>query len=229
MRGLIACLFLIACSNGPGPQAWPAGEYCVLRDGPSCPRATNGTFEKGSIVIDTDSGMSFDREHGASRELDDNDNDGLLSLEVCCGAFRDTGEAFPAEPFVVLAGGSAIDGGSCPIGFTPGSVFVDAEDNETFGDDADSYVSGNVGASATVANLNVDIVVCESTGALTGIEMPHASYCVFGGPGAACPDGFSRGSVTTYDEASGNANEITGTAGGIYQSGASTVFPICCY
>jgi hypothetical protein len=230
MRGLIACAFLIACSSAPPPQAWPAGDYCVLRDGPTCPRATNGRFEQGSIVIDTDNGVTFARSHGASREIDsgDDDDDGLLSIEVCCGSFTDTGEAFPAESFVVLAGGSVTEGVSCPVGFTPGSVFIDAEDYETFGDNADSFVTGSVGASTIAANRNVDIIVCESSAVLAGAEMPRAPYCVFGGFGG-CPDGFSSGSITTYDESSGNIDELTGAVGGISQSGASTRFPICCY
>jgi len=53
------------------------------------------------------------------------------------------------------------------------------------------------------------------------------AYCVFGGRGG-CPDGFSTGSITSYDESSGNINEITGTVGGITQPGASTSFPVCC-
>jgi hypothetical protein len=216
---------LIACSNAPPPQAWPAGNYCVLRDEGSCPLATNGVFEEGSIVIDTDNGMVVERAHGASNKLREDAQDGLLSIEVCCGIFDDTGASFPNESFVVLAGGSAT--ASCPAGFTPGSVFIDAEDHEAFGDDAGSYVAGNVGASTITVNRNVDIMVCQAGSSLDGIEMPRASYCVFGGPGG-CPDGFLEGSITSYDEASGNTNEITGSVGGITQSGASTTFPVCC-
>jgi hypothetical protein len=227
MRRVVALVFLVACSNTPPPQAWPAGNYCVLRDEGSCPLATNGVFEEGSIVIDTDNGMMVERAHGASRRLEEDDHDGLLSIEVCCGTFSDAGESFPNESFVVLAGGSATGAVSCPAGFTPGSVFIDAEDHEAFGDDAGSYIAGSVGASTITANRNVDIIVCESGSNLDGIEMPRASYCVFGGRGA-CPDGFSTGSITSYDESSGNTSEITGTVGGITQSGASTSFPVCC-
>jgi hypothetical protein len=227
MRGVLAFAFLFACSHETPPQAWPAGDYCVLRDGASCPKATNGTFEKGSIVIDTDNGMMLDRSHGASKQTSEDKQDGLLSIEVCCGSFDDTGEPFPNESFVVLAGGSAGGAVSCPAGFTPGSVFIDAEDSEAFGDDAGSYIMGSVGASTITVQRNVDVIVCESGSNLDGIEMPRASYCVFGGRGA-CPEDFSSGSITTYDEGSGNTNEITGTVGGITQTGASTTFPVCC-
>lgn len=222
------CAFLVACSSAPPPQAWPAGEYCVLRDGPTCPRATNGQFEEGSIVIDTDNGMSLVPSHGASSEARENDNDGLLSIEVCCGSFADTGEAFPNASFVVLAGGSVTDGVSCPVGFTPGSVYIDAEDSEVFGDDAGSYVSGVTGASTIAGNRNVDIIVCEAGPDLGGKDMPWAPYCVFAGRDG-CPAGFSDGSITSYDESEGNTDEITGTVGGIAQHGASTYFPVCCY
>lgn len=228
MRGVFAFALATACSNPAPPQAWPAGEYCVLRDADNCPRATNGVFEEGSIVIDTDNGMVLDGPYGASRELRDDDQDGLLSIEVCCGSFTDTGEAFPNETFVVLAGGAVGEMVSCPAGFTLGSVFIDAEDSEAFGDNADSFVTGNVGASTIAGVLNVDVIVCEAGPDLDGIEMPRASYCVFGGRGA-CPDGFSSGSITTYDESSGNTNEILGTVGGITQQGATTSFPVCCY
>ncbi len=228
MRRVIAFAFLFACSNPTPPQPWPAGEYCVLRDG-GCPRATNGVFEEGSIVIDTDSGMMLEGTHGSSKEHRDDDDDGLLSIEVCCGSFEDTGESFPNESFVVLAGGSATGVVTCPANFTPGSVFIDAEDNESFGDDANSFVEGNVGASTITVQRNVDIIVCESGANLDGIEMPRASYCVFGGRGGTCPEGFSSGSITSYDEGSGNTNELTGTVGGITQPGARTSFPVCCY
>ena len=228
MRRVIAFVFLCACSNPLPPQPWPAGEYCVLRDAQSCPRATNGTFEEGQIVIDTDNGMMLDRPHGSSRESKQDEDDGLLSIEVCCGTFEDTGEAFPRESFVVLAGGSATGQVLCPVGFTPGSVFIDAEDSEAFGDDAGSYITGIVGASTITAQRNVDVIVCEAGPTLDGFEMPRANYCVFGGRGG-CPEGFSSGSITTYDEASGNTNELTGTVGGITQPGASTQFPVCCY
>ena len=228
MRRVLAAVFLFACSNPPPPQAWPAGNYCVLRDGPSCPRATNGTFEKGSIVIDTDNGMSLERPYGASKESSSDEQDGLLSIEVCCGTFSDEGEAFPAESFVVLAGGSVTATVSCPAGFTPGSVYIDAEDSEAFGDNADSHIIGNVGASTITDRRNVDVVVCEAGANLDGFEMPDASYCVIGGR-AGCPIGFSAGKITSYDEASGNTNELTGTVGGITQPGASTSFPVCCY
>ena len=227
MRRVLALVFLFACSNPPPPQAWPAGEYCVLRDGSGCPRATNGEFQKGSIVIDTDNGMSLERPHGASRESADDDDDGLLSIEVCCGSFSDEGEVFPREPFVVLAGGSATGAVLCPAGFTPGSVYIDAEDTEAFGDDAGSYISGSVGASTITDRRNVDIIVCEAGPNLDGFEMPNAPYCVFGGRDG-CPIGFSAGRITTYDEASGNTNELAGTVGGISQAGASTSFPVCC-
>lgn len=227
MRGVLVLAMLIGCSNDPPPQAWPAGEYCVLRDGDACPRATNGVFEEGSIVIDTDNGVVLSRAHGASSELR-NQNDGLLSLEVCCGTFSDNGAPFPNEPFAVLAGGDPGGVVSCPDGFTAGSVFIDAEDSEFLGDDADSHVTGNVGASTIAVNNNVDIIVCESTPDLPGREMPRASYCVFGGAGG-CPSAFSSGSITTYDEASNNTDELSGTVGGITQEAASTRFPICCY
>lgn len=227
MRGVLAIALLVGCSNAPKPQAWPAGDYCVLRDGGSCPQATNGTFAKGQIVIDTDNGITFQREHGASQQLNDSNHDGLLSLEVCCGSFTEAGEAFPNEPFVVLAGASA-SGYACPTGFTPGNVYIDAEDAEVFGDNADSYVTGNVGASGIAGNRNVNLVVCESPVDLTGVDMPDASYCVFAGR-TGCPTGFSTGSITTYDESSGNTDAIMGTVGGITQGGASTNFPICCY
>lgn len=225
---MLAFVFLVACSNPPPPQAWPAGNYCVLRDGPSCPRATNGTFEEGAIVIDTDDGMLLQRSHGASHRTSEDEQDGLLSIEVCCGTFDDTGEAFPPESFVVLAGGSGAGAVSCPAGFTPGSVYIDAEDSEVFGDDADSHVIGNVGATTITMNRNVDIIVCEAGPNLDGAEMPRAPYCVFGGRGG-CPDGFSSGSMETYDETSNNMGEITGTVGGITQPGAETSFPVCCY
>lgn len=227
MRRVLMFAFLLGCSNDLPPQAWPAGDYCVLRDGDSCPRATNGTFEKGSIVIDTDNGVAFNRVHGASSELRDKE-DGLLSLEVCCGSFTDTGAPFPNEPFAVLAGGDPTATVSCPAGFTAGAVFIDAEDSEVFGDNADSYTMGNVGASTIVMNNNVDIIVCESTPDLQGLEMPRGSYCVFAGSGG-CPSEFSSGSITTYDEASGNTDAISGTVGGITQGEASTTFPMCCY
>jgi hypothetical protein len=229
MRRVLACAFpfLVACSHEPPPQAWPAGEYCVLRDAERCPKATNGVFEEGQIVIDNDNGMMLERSHGSSRRLEDNDNDGLLSLEVCCGSFEDTGEAFPNESFVVLAGGS-LGAIQCPAGFTPGSVFIDAEDSEFLGDEADSYIAGNVGATTIEMNRNVDIAVCESGPNLGGVAMPDAWYCVIGGRGG-CPEGFSSGSITSFDETSGNKNELTGTIGGITQLGAETNFPVCCY
>jgi len=225
MRRVLALVFLFACSNPPPPQAWPAGNYCVLRDG-SCPRATNGVFEKGSIVIDTDDGFMFSGAHGSSKQGTEDKNDGLLSIEVCCGTFDDTGASFPKESFVVLAGGT-VDAPSCPKGFTAGSVFIDAEDDEVFGDDADSTIAGNVGASAITVNRNVDIMVCEAGPALDGFDMPRASYCVLAGRDG-CPEGFSMGTIESYDETSGNKNEITGTVGSIAQRGASTTFPVCC-
>jgi hypothetical protein len=227
MRRIFVLAFVVACSNAPPPQAWPAGDYCVLRDGDACPRATNGLFQEGSIVIDTDNGVVFHRSHGASTELR-GENDGLLSLELCCGSFSDAGASFPNESFVVLAGGSVPDAVSCPAGFTPGSVFIDAEDNELFGDNADSRTMGNVGASTITMNNNVDVIVCQAGPGVEGAEMPRAPYCVFGG-GGPCPSGFSVGAITTYDEASGNTDAITGTVGGITQEAASTTFPVCCY
>jgi len=229
MRRVIAFSVLYACSSPLPPQPWPAGSYCVLRDGERCPRATNGEFEPGQIVIDTDNGMTLDGAHGSSRQLRDDDNDGLLSIEVCCGTFEDAGEAFPRESFVVLAGGTPGGAVSCPAGFTPGSVFVDAEDTEALGDDAESHTTGIVGATTITVQRNVDLIVCESGPSLDGFEMPRANYCVFGGRGESCPAGFARGVMTTYDEASGNTNELTGTVGGITQPGASTEFPVCCY
>lgn len=226
MRRVFALVFLFACNTAPPPQAWPAGNYCVLRDGGSCPRATNGEFQEGSIVIDTDAGMQLRGSHGASRETDQ--QDGLLSIEVCCGTFDDTGEAFPPESFVVLAGGVGAGAVSCPVGFTPGSVYIDAEDTEVFGDYANSSVSGSVGATTITVNRNVDMIVCESGANLGGVAMPRASYCVFGGRGG-CPEGFSSGVIESYDETSGNKNELTGTVGGVTQQGAATTFPVCCY
>ena len=228
MRGAFAVMFLVACGSPLPPQPWPAGNYCVLRDGGSCPQATNGTFEEGAIVIDTDEGLLLQGAHGASHRSSEDDRDALLSIEVCCGTFTDEGEAFPPASFVVLAGGSAGGAVSCPRGFTPGSVFVDAEDSEFLGDDADSHLVGSTGATTITVNQNVDIIVCESNPNLTGVEMPRAHYCVFGG-GYECPDGFSSGSMTTYDETTNNMNELTGTVGGITQCGAETDFPVFCY
>lgn len=228
MRGVFAAVFLVACSNPLPPQPWPAGNYCVLRDGARCPSATNGTFEEGSIIIDSDEGFVLERSHGSSGRWSEDDNDGILAIEVCCGTFTDTGEAFPNESFVVIAGGAPAGAAACPRGFTPGSVYIDAEDSEVFGDNADSQIIGSTGATTITMNRNVDIIVCEAGPDLDGVEMPRANYCVFGGRGS-CPQGFSSGTMTTYDETTNNMNELTGTCGGIGQRGAETSFPVCCY
>jgi hypothetical protein len=225
MTRLLAPLLCLACTSPDPISEWPEGSYCVLRPRGDCPRAANGDFLPGTIVIDTDdlSGdLSQSNEAGASTA----GGGQHARLELCCGDFGPSSAAFPPDSYAIVAGGSYADP-LCPSGFAHGNVFIDAEDDELIGEDASSYVEGSVGASSIVTGGNVEIHVCESSPASDGI-WPEGRFCVFAGDGETCPAEFRDGPVVTDDEDEGNIDALTGEVGGIWQEGSTTYFPVCC-
>jgi len=223
-RGAVLLAVAAGCGGGDHISEWPEGSYCVLRARDSCPVAANGDFLEGAIVIDTDDDggdMSSADVSGASSA----GGGEHARLELCCGDFAPSGASFPAEPFALLAGGSTSEP-LCPPDFTPGRVFIDAEDEE-LGEDADSRVEGVVGAAARTAAGNIEMIVCESSPLLVG-ELPRAGYCLFAGDADQCPQGFADGVLISDDEDSGNTDAIEGEVGGISQMNSTTYFPLCC-
>ncbi len=213
------------CGRGGEPVVeWPEGSYCVLRARDGCPRAANGDFLEGTIVIDTDDDGGDD----SSAEVTGATTAGggeHARLELCCGDFAPSAASFPPEPFALVAGGSPVDP-QCPPDFAPGRVFIDAEDEE-LGEDADSRTEGTVGASGRTAAGNIEMYTCGSTPLLFG-ELPPGGYCLFAGDAERCPTGFADGLLVTDDEDSGNTDALEGAVGGISQADSTTFFPMCC-
>lgn len=223
---LATLLLAAACGSSDPPPDWPEGSYCVLRAG-GCPRAHNGDFVEGTILIDTDdegADISGAEDSGSSTP---GGPDMLARLELCCGDFGPSAVDFPDDSFVLPAGGTVFEP-TCPDGFADGKVFIDAEDPEFIGEDADTHLEGQTGGAAITDAGNLDILTCESTPDLAGDLMPEGHYCVFGGDGGSCPHGMAEGIFVTDDEDSGNIDELTGETGGIMQAESTTTFPFCC-
>jgi hypothetical protein len=221
---LVALSAALGCGSSRPIPEWPEGSYCVLRARGSCPRAVNGDFLEGAIVIDTDD-ENGDLSSADGAAASSAGNGEHARLELCCGDFGPSSVAFSDEPFAVVAGGSTVEP-LCPPDFAPGRVFIDAEDND-FGEDPDSRVEGAVGAAGRTAAGNIEMFVCESS-PLSGGELPPAGYCLFAGDGNQCPRGFADGILITDDEDSGNTDALEGEVGGISQMNSTTYFPLCC-
>lgn len=225
-RPLVLVLFVAAlgCGSSEPIPEWPEGSYCVLRARGSCPRAANGDFSEGTVVIDTDDegGDSSSADGAAASSAGNGEH---ARLELCCGDFAPASVEFSGEPFAVVAGGSVEDP-LCPRDFAPGRVFIDAEDND-LGEDPDSHTEGVTGSATRTAAGNIELFVCESSPVAAG-ELPFGGYCLFAGDGNECPAGFGDGIVITDDEDSGNTDAVEGEIGGISQSGSTTYFPLCC-
>lgn len=224
---LIATLLLAAaCGSSEPPPDWPEGSYCVLREG-SCPRAHNGDFVQGTILIDTDDeGADISAAEGAGSSTPGGPST-LARLQLCCGDFGPSAVDFPADSFALPAGGTQFEP-TCPADFAEGEVFIDAEDDAVIGEDADTHLEGASGGASLTDAGNLSLLTCESTPGLPGDLMPEGHYCVFGGDGGSCPAGMDEGIFVTDDEDSGNIDMLTGEVGGITQADSTTTFPFCC-
>ncbi len=232
MRGMlrlsmIATLLLAAaCGSSEPPADWPEGSYCVLRDG-ACPRAANGDFVQGTILIDTDNeGADISAADGAVGSSTPGGPEELARLQLCCGSFGPSELDFPADHFALPAGGTQFEP-ACPDAFAEGEVFIDAED-DSLGEDADTSLEGQTGGAALTDAGNLSLLTCESTPDLAGDLMPEGHYCVFAGDDEVCPPGMEDGLFVTDDEDSGNIDMLTGEVGGITQADSTTFFPFCC-
>src|SRR5689334_15100150 len=145
MRTLLAVLLLAAaCGSSESPPDWPEGSYCVLRAG-SCPRAHNGDFVQGTLVIDTDNeGADISAADGEVGSSPPGGTDTLARLQLCCGDFGPSAVDFPGDAFALPAGGTQFDP-TCPDAFGEGEVFIDAEDDAVIGEDADTHIEGASG------------------------------------------------------------------------------------